>query len=289
MEQSRRSEPIAVYPRAPVSERIALTDPAAGTGPAVGAGPTEGAGPADDAGAPAEAGPLTVQVLLLGGFEVRVDGITLGVSHVAQRLVSYLALRRRGVSRTELSGVLWPEVDAERAAACLRSALWRARSCTGARLVHATTSWVTLADRVQVDYRHAEELTVRLSRDLPAGLDPGELTLLTSDLLPDWSEDWVATEREAFRQLRLHTLERVCAVLTEHGDYQGALTVGLAAVAGDPLRESAQRCVIAAHLAEGNLAEAARQYDRFERLLARELGVRPSAPLRSLAQSWRPG
>jgi DNA-binding SARP family transcriptional activator len=228
-----------------------------------------------------------VQVSLLGGFEVRVHGSPMASPSVVQRLVTYLALHRRAVPRTELSGALWPEADADRASGSLRSALWRARNCEGTQLVRAHPSGVMLGDLVCVDYWHAEVQAAGLMRDLSPSLDSIDLTLLTSDLLPDWSEDWVTTEREAYRQLRLHALERVCEVLTQRGDYVAALTAGLSAVAGDPLRESAQRRVIAAHLAEGNLAEAVRQYARFEQLLATELSVRPSPSLRSLAESWR--
>ena len=44
-------------------------------------------------------------------------------------------------------------------------------------------------------------------------------------------------------------------------------------VALDPLRESAQRLLIQASLAQGNRAEAIRQLDRYERHLRRELGI----------------
>src|SRR4029077_18810447 len=51
---------------------------------------------------------------------------------------------------------------------------------------------------------------------------------------------------------------------------------GLAAVAGEPLRESSHRAVIRAHLADGNVAEAVRQYRLCRRLLNDHLGLEPS-------------
>ena len=70
--------------------------------------------------------------------------------------------------------------------------------------------------------------------------------------------------------------------LHRHGE---AVVAGLAAVHAEPLRESAHRALIVAHLAAGNRNEAARQYDRCRRVLADELALRPSADLRRLIQS----
>jgi DNA-binding SARP family transcriptional activator len=48
------------------------------------------------------------------------------------------------------------------------------------------------------------------------------------------------------------------------------------------LRESAQTALIRAHLAEGNLVEARRQYVSYAELIQSELGVSPSDELRGL-------
>jgi DNA-binding SARP family transcriptional activator len=48
------------------------------------------------------------------------------------------------------------------------------------------------------------------------------------------------------------------------------------ATSAEPLRESAQRVLIKAHIAEGNLTEARRSYRAYHDLMHRELGVVPS-------------
>jgi DNA-binding SARP family transcriptional activator len=58
----------------------------------------------------------------------------------------------------------------------------------------------------------------------------------------------------------------------------------MTAVGIEPLRESAQRVLIEAHLAEGNLVEARRAFMRYRDLVADELGVLPS---RELADIFR--
>ncbi len=102
------------------------------------------------------------------------------------------------------------------------------------------------------------------------------------ELLPDWYDDWVMFERERLRQLRLHALEILCRRLAAAGSFGPAVDAGLAAVLGEPLRESAQRVLIEAHLAEGNRSEAIRQYNSYRVRLYAELGLQPSPSLRRL-------
>ena len=89
-------------------------------------------------------------------------------------------------------------------------------------------------------------------------------------------------ERERHRQLTLHALESLCEHLTAAGRYGCAVLAGLAAVEREPLRESAHRALLRAHIAEGNMWEAIQRYRYYERIAARELGVEPSPLMRSL-------
>jgi DNA-binding SARP family transcriptional activator len=116
-------------------------------------------------------------------------------------------------------------------------------------------------------------------------LDWEELEDLSSggELLPGWHEDWVLMNREQTRQLWLQALEVASERLTATGQPAGAVIVGLAAVEAEPLRESAHRAVIKAHLAMGNRAEALRQYKRYAEVIRRELNLEPSPDLRRLA------
>ena len=73
-----------------------------------------------------------------------------------------------------------------------------------------------------------------------------------------------------------YTRSRCCAErLTAARRFGPALEAALAAVAGEPLRESAHRVLIKAHLAEGNVSEAIRQYHFYRTLLQRPALPRP--------------
>ena len=83
-------------------------------------------------------------------------------------------------------------------------------------------------------------------------------------------------ERERVRQIRLHALEALSRQRKHAGRFADAIDLALAAIAIEPLQESAHLALIEAHVAEGNLAGAVRQYNEYSELLDRELGLSPT-------------
>jgi DNA-binding SARP family transcriptional activator len=213
---------------------------------------------------------------LLSGFVLACDEDVVPLPLSAQRVVVFLALQERPLLRDYVAGTLWLETPEQRAGANLRSALWRLNQ-PGHSLVEIAGSSLALAPSVRVDLRERSAQAHRLLDGAPdwteADLDK---TPFCFDLLPGWYDDWLLIERERFHQLRLGMLERICDRQVESGRYTRALEAGLAAVAGEPLRESAHRSLVRAHLAEGNRAEAIRQYELYRRLLREQLGLAPS-------------
>jgi DNA-binding SARP family transcriptional activator len=206
------------------------------------------------------------------------------VQRSGQRLLALLALQERPLERLWVAGTLWMDASEERAGASLRSALWRLPQPGGTPMVESSVTHLRLARDIDVDLHDLSARIERLEQASTAIDDRTGSSALTRDLLPDWYEDWVVLERERFRQLRLHALEALCARLTEAGRFGAAVQAGLAAVSGEPLRESAHRTLIRAHLAEGNPGEAVRQFHLYRRLLADELAVEPSVAIRGLVQ-----
>jgi DNA-binding SARP family transcriptional activator len=193
-----------------------------------------------------------------------------------QRLVAFIALRSRPVRRPFVAGNLWPEVPEARAAANLRATVWRLPPTVGALLAGDRTE-ISLDAGVHVDYWSAIA-SARTLIDLdagtvrPASYDPD----LELDLLPGWDDEWVSVERERLRQLRLHAIESVCAGLIEAGDAARAIDLAVSVAETEPLRESTQRLLIGAHLAEGNQLEAIETYERYRARVDDRLGLRPS-------------
>jgi DNA-binding SARP family transcriptional activator len=227
---------------------------------------------------------------LLRGFELKLDGEAVELPLSAQRLVAFLALHDRPLHRAHVAGVLWTESTDAQSKGSLRSALWRLGEPARA-LVQATGQHLSLGSEVRVDARRSVELARRLQRreEDPGAWDDEAIDemIASGDLLPDWYEDWVVFERERLRQVRLHALEQLCLRLALAGRFDRAIQAGLAAVRGEPLRESAHRALVAAHLAEGNGVEALRQYEAYRRLVRAELGIEPSPAMESLVGSLR--
>ena len=218
----------------------------------------------------------TVQLGRLRGVELRLNRELVQLPLSAQRVLAFLALHDRPLQRLYVAGTLWLDVSEERANGSLRTALWRLGR-PSARLVDATTTHLALAEGVEVDVRVARNLAKSLIDRAPNARRVVPQALVGSgEILPDWYDDWVFMEREHFRQLRLHALEALCVEMTSEHRFAEATEAGLAAVDGEPLRESAHRALIAVHLAEGNPGEALRQYRFFRRLLKEQLGLEPS-------------
>jgi DNA-binding SARP family transcriptional activator len=218
---------------------------------------------------------------MLGGFELRCGSSTFRLSHTAERLLAFLAIQTRPLLRVYVAGMLWPDVSEQHAIGSLRSTLWRLGR-SGHRLVEADAEHLKLARGVSVDLYEVSQRARRLLRGGKAEEGDFGAMVPEADLLPDHYDEWVLLERERFRQLRMHALELLCDQLSSCGRHGEAVEAGLAAVSGEPLRESAHRALICAHLAEGNRCEAIRQYDRYTRLLLSELGLPPSPAIRDL-------
>jgi DNA-binding SARP family transcriptional activator len=232
----------------------------------------------DPPGVPVES-ETQVQLRLLSAFELWSRGGRLRLPLSAQRVVAFVALHEEPVLRARVAGSLWLDSPEDRAGANLRSALWRVRRVEPS-LVDASQRELRLGRAVRVDLREAETVArAALREDVGEDVD---VDSLTSDLLPGWYEDWVLFERERFRQLRLCALDTLSERLTRAGRIDEALEAGLLSVAGEPLRESAHRAVIQAHLADGNTVEAVREYCLFRRLLREQLGIGPSGRMQEL-------
>ncbi|HEV2415924.1 MAG TPA: BTAD domain-containing putative transcriptional regulator [Candidatus Dormibacteraeota bacterium] len=227
-----------------------------------------------------------LRLAVLRGFELTCEGEQVILPPSAQRLLALLAIHDRPLLRLYVAGTLWTEASEERSTANLRSALWRLRR-SRLPLIHCFGEHIQLHPQLEVDL-HQIEAVARAALRKGTGspeLEQLDLELLTADLLPDWYEDWVLLERERFRQLRLHALEVLCDHLVQQGRYALAVEAAVAAVQTEPLRESAQRALIAAHLAEGNRGEAIHQYRSYATLLAKELGLEPSSRMQELVRT----
>jgi DNA-binding SARP family transcriptional activator len=201
----------------------------------------------------------------------------------SKRLVVFIALHRDHVDRRYAASALWPMGNDERAAGNLRSALWRLKRAD----IHVLSSdkhCLAMSKDVLVDLHLVSAWASRLLRATASEADlsvmPWGVDAL--DLLPGWYDDWVLLERERIRQRLLHALEALSQQLAQLGRSAEAVEAAMIAVSAEPLRESAQRALIEAHLAEGNLIEGRRTFEAYRDLLYREVAAEPDRALASL-------
>ena len=221
---------------------------------------------------------------LLGGFEIVVGGSRPQIPRLAQRLVAFLALRGERVDRSHAAAVLSPDVDHHHALANLRTALWRLRSAAP-DAIESRGPDLRFGSATSVDIRDSEALAHLVIEGRLSSPEARDASMrLSLDLLPDWGDEWLVFERERFRDLRVRALERLCEQLSAAGDHADAVQCGLLAVHAEPLRESAHRALMRAHIAEGNRARALLQFRALERQLEMDLQVAPSQSTIELAR-----
>lgn len=216
-----------------------------------------------------------VSLCVLGRFQLTIEGCPTSLPVQAQRLLALLAVRPHQ-PRSAIAGTLWGDCSETRAQANLRNAVWLIRRSDESVLSCSRQS-VGLDPGLVLDLAEAQ----RSARCVLNGghADAGLIEALDQDLLPAWDEEWLIIDRERQRQLRMHALETLSETLGRAGRHPEAIAAALAAVRAEPLRESAQRSLIQAHVGEGNLSEAIRQLESYRLLLDDQLGIAPSNQL----------
>ena len=226
---------------------------------------------------------LQTVLCIMGGPCVVSQGRRCAVPEGSKRVLVFMALHGGRVERRFLAGTLWPDGDDNRASGNLRSSMWRLR-CAGIDILESDKTVVWLRSGTQIDIRSLSEWAGRV---IDGTATESDLQILgwdreATDLLPGWYDDWVIFERERMRQRLLHALQSLSARLTTLGRYAEAVEAALNAVDIEPLRESAHRVLIEAHLAEGNVGEARKAFREYASRVRAELGVSPSTAMCAL-------
>jgi DNA-binding SARP family transcriptional activator len=212
----------------------------------------------------------TIEVKLLGSFEVKVDGkpVPNGAwrRRRAAEVVKILALEQsHRLHREQIMDALWPDLAPEAAAANLRKALHYARKALGS--AHAISSLggvVRLGPGTDVSvdsiaFEAAAKSALR-SHD-PVSIER-TAELYVGELLPDDRyELWVAAARERLRALALQTLKSVSR-------WDQVLEI-------DPADEDAHRALINEALENGDRTRAVRQFEMLRQRLRIDLGMGP--------------
>ena len=228
---------------------------------------------------PRVAAPARVEVRLLGGFQVRVDGRTLPPRHWSRRhsaaLVKLLALAPgRSLHREQVIDALWPDLGIDHAAPRLHKAAHYARKALGHRdavVLNAETVRLYPDDDVDIDGARFQQSAVSAIADGGVAAAKAALALYEGELLPeDLYEPWA--EQPRLHLSRLHT-----ELLHQAEDWHQVL-------AADSTNEPAHLALAQRYLERGDRPAALRQLDWLDRVMHRELGLGPSQRALELRQ-----
>src|SRR5579871_3270434 len=239
------------------------------------------------------------RIELLGGLRVRHGAGPLVRVPVRKTgvLLGFLALHLgRPQTREELAEMLWPEETLEATRTRFRQLLSTLR-----RLLEATPDLdLLIADRTEVrldasavstdllDFEQALATAGRAA-DMRARAEAlrRAIALYQGELLPGYYEEWVLSERRRLSDTYTEALGRLANTLADLGELEAAIGYGRRAVDEDPLREEAHCDLIRIYAAAGRPTDAMRQYGEMERLLQREVGLRPSSQAQALVAEIR--
>lgn len=204
------------------------------------------------------------------------DGDPITIPPTGARLLALLALHRHGLTRGCVGGMLWPDKDEDRAAANLRSALWRLKTTRSIAIVDREPAVMGLAPDIRVDIDSVRAHSIS---------DDVALDRLLCDLLEGWDDSWVQPFRIRWRQTRLHAIDARCQRLIEREAYAEAVRTARKVLTVEPLRESILRLLVDAEMRRQQPASAVLAIDGYRRRLERELGAQVSPKMQELASA----
>lgn len=256
---------------------------------------------------------------LLGPLQITVDNSLIRAfeSDKARALLAYLAVESNQPHRRDaLLGLLWPDCPDEAARHNLRQTLYSLRQAIGDRNADPPYLLIT-RDEVQFNAASAYSLDVddfnalldNCDRHLPRCIEACPIhaerleqaleiyrgAFLQEFFLADSAEfeEWATRQREALHRRALESVTYLANYSELSAHYDAAQRYALRQLELDPWREEAHRQVMRVYGASGQRSAALAQYETCRRMLAKELGVEPSAETRELYEqmktgSWKP-
>jgi DNA-binding SARP family transcriptional activator len=243
-----------------------------------------------------------IDVLLLGGFEVRVDGRAIAnaqwkLRHPRQ-LFQMLLLEPDGLPRERALSVLWPDTDPGAAANRLHHTLHLVRGIfVAAGLSKSEPVALLQADTVRLNPVHALDVDARSFAQClvrargaaePATAEAAlqqALALYRGELAQGCPVDeWLSGQRETCRLEFAWALDRLAELKRKAGDDEAAIGLYQQLVDVDPGNELAHRSLMELYAATDHPERAIHQYSVCKRLLRHELDVEPSPATQALLQ-----
>ena len=254
-----------------------------------------------------------LHLILFGSFQLTVGGQSVERLRSLREaaLLAYLATEAdRSHPRTQLAGLLWPDLPEISARNNLKQTLLNLRETirdrdaqppllyadrTTIQFNRASSQWVDVlvfGDALRATAQHAHpdllacaECQARLAQAVALYQGPllANFALSQSDLF----EEWVLLAREQFHNQMMLACGQLSAIYAQQGNHTEALTYVRRQIELDPFHEPAQRQLLTLLTVSGDRSGALVQFDNFRVRLQNELGVEPSPETLSLVEQIR--
>lgn len=246
--------------------------------------------------------PWAIRLRMLGALAVDIDEAPLTFTGKAPRkplelLQAIVAFGAKGVSAETLSNALWPDSEADAADTSLRVTLSRLRKLLkNEEAIVFSEGKIGLDERLcWTDVGSLERVFAQIEalQSGPAAEGAETLAARLLDLYhggfleKEREQPWMLPLRETLRRRFIGAVGTVGERLEKNGTPERALALYERALAQDKVAEPIYRCVMSAHLALGQKAEALNAYRHCRDMLSIVLGVRPSAETEALADRAR--
>lgn len=241
------------------------------------------------------------QINLLGGLGVkqRARESFLSLTNQMALLLAMLADRLgRPQQRSDLIEELWPEVDTEVGRNRFRVLLAELRrlleppGTPSGSVLSSDRSVATLsANACRVDaveflkhIQKANQSTIAKERieHYKAADD-----LYGGDFMSGRQGEWIVGRRAHYARLQALAQFRFSALLEEAGDLPGAMLQIARSIEADPLREAPRRRALRLMVVAGDVGSALSEYEEYQKLLKRMVGLGPTAELQDWVKKLR--
>ncbi len=228
----------------------------------------------------------------LGESLVERHGVPVGGLAPLPRLLLFFLADRKAVKRDIILEAFWPEVIVDKQVSSLYTAVHSLRErlgkdviATGGPLYRLNPKWEMRFD--VADFERAADV----AEDVPVG-DARRVLALSQAIsayggpfLPEYDQDWVLTRRRDLASRYLRLLVEHATAAQAKGQENEALSSLRQALILEPLREDINLKYLQILARLGRRTEAIRHYHTVKQMLSDELGIEPSAELRSFYSS----
>ncbi|MCC9078399.1 tetratricopeptide repeat protein [Litorilinea aerophila] len=239
--------------------------------------------------------PPTLVIRALGRAEVWVNGRLVSNSDwktlVSRDLFFCLLAHEEGLTKEEISEILWPEASLSQVRTRFKNTIYRLRSAIGQDVILFQDD-IYYFDRT-VDYEYDVEIFLqciqdaRQTADAEARIQAYERAVehYRGDYLPEVDGSWVWAEREHLRRIYVEVSLELAQLLFQQGQINAALERCQQILADDPCLEDAHRLAMRIYAATGNRAAVARQFELCQKALHEEIAAPPSPQTEELYAS----